>query len=104
MKKFECRVEREDKYTVEFDESICNEEWMKQFREHFYNFHTLEEHAEHIAQFRARFGSKFIEGYGVPLENGEVPYWTNKEHVNHAINIKVISEDDDIYTDVYLTN
>ncbi|MDX8366797.1 hypothetical protein [Cytobacillus sp. IB215665] len=67
----------------------------------FQHFYTLEEHAEHIAQIRARFGSKFIEGYGVPLENGKAPYWADDKVVNRAINIKNISEDDDIETDVY---
>jgi hypothetical protein len=100
MKPFQCYVERVDKYTVEFDENVCNEQWMEEFRQVFYNFHTLEEHAEHIAQFRARFGGRFIEGYGVPLENGEVPYWADEKEVNKAINIKVISEDNDIYVDV----
>lgn len=99
MRKFECRVEKEDKYIIEFDETVCNEEWMRQFREVYYNFHTLEEHAEHIAQFRTRFGARFIEGYGVPLENGEIPYWANEEYVNKAINIKI--EDSDIYVDIY---
>lgn len=101
MKKFECTVVREDKYTVEFDESVITDEWMKEFRQSFYNFHTLDEHAKHIAQFRARFGERFIEGYGVPLEDGKVPYWANNKEVNHAINIKVVSEDDDIEVDVY---
>lgn len=100
MKSFQCSVERVDKYTVEFDESVINEEWMEHFRRYFYNFHTLEEHAEHIAQFRARFGKRHIEGYGVPLENGKAPYWAKENEVNKAINIKVISEDDDIYVDV----
>ncbi|MGM7680781.1 hypothetical protein ACSVDA_01375 [Cytobacillus sp. Hm23] len=72
MKKFECEVTRIDQSTVELDETVLDEEWMEHFREHFYNFHTLEEHVEHIAQFRARFGSKFIEGYSVPLENGKL--------------------------------
>lgn len=100
MKKFECRVECVDKFTVEFDEEVCNEEWMAAFRESFYDFHTLKEHAAHIAQFRARFGGGFIEGYGIPLENGEAPLWVNEKDVNHAINIKVISEDENILVEV----
>lgn len=101
MELFECTVERIDKYKIEFDETVCNEQWMEDFRKVFYNFHTLEEHADHIAQFRARFGERFIEGYGIPLENGEVPYWAEKDKVNHAINIVVKSEDEDI--DVFIS-
>lgn len=100
MRKFECRVIREEEYEVEFNEEVCNEEWMEEFRKSFYSFHTLEEHAEHIAQFRARFGKRFIEGYGIPLENDRVPYWADVKQVNHAINIKVTSEDNNITVDV----
>lgn len=100
MGKFRCRVEREDKYIVEFDESVINEKWMEDFRKVMYDYYTLEEHAQHIAQFRARFGERFIEGYGVPLEDGKPPYWAQQKDVNYAINIKVISEDSDISVDV----
>lgn len=55
MKKFKVRVERVDEYEIEFDENVINKEFMEDFKKYFYNFDTLEEHAEHIAQFRARF-------------------------------------------------
>lgn len=101
MKSYNCEVERVDKYVIEFDETVCNEQWMEDFRSVFYGFYDLDEHAEHIAQLRARFGSGFMEGYGIPLENGKEPYWAyeekNKKQINHAINIKIISEGDDLY-------
>ncbi|GLO66228.1 hypothetical protein [Oceanobacillus kimchii] len=100
MRKFECRVVREDQYEVEFDEAVCNEEWMEEFRKSFYDFYTLEDHAEHIAQCRARHGRGIIEGYGVPLENGKAPYWADRRQINYAINIKVISEDNDVNVDI----
>lgn len=104
MESYECEVQRFERYVIEFDESVCDEKWMEDFREFFYDFYDLMEHAEHIAQFRARFGARFIEGYGIPLENGKEPYWTyseqQKKQINHAINIKIISEDDDIDVDV----
>lgn len=103
MKSYNCEVERMDKYIVEFDESVCNEEWLEEFAKFFYDFYDLEDHARHIAQYRARFGRGFIEGYGIPLENGKEPYWVftdeQRKQINHAINIKIISEDDDIYVD-----
>lgn len=105
MEKFNCRVERIDEYTIEFDEDIINEKWMENFRAYMYNFHTLSEHAEHIAQHRARLGRGFIEGYGYPLENGKIPYWVPKDRynsVNKGINVISKSEDDDIYVDVWL--
>lgn len=104
MESYKCEVERIDRYVVEFDESVINEEWMEDFRQVFFDFYDLEEHAEHIAQMRARFGNGFIEGYGIPLEDGEIPYWvisdTQKGQVNHAINMKIISEDDYLHVDV----
>ncbi|WP_094699965.1 hypothetical protein [Brevibacillus laterosporus] len=70
---------------------------MKQFREEFYDFHTLEQHAEHIAQLRARFGGGRLDGYGVPLINGKIHY----DHPEAGININIISEDEqcDTYTE-----
>ncbi|MBM7598239.1 hypothetical protein JOC34_000596 [Virgibacillus halotolerans] len=100
MKSFDCTVERIDKYIVEFDTDVINEEWMEEFREFMYDFYTLEEHAEHIAQHRARFGGKFIEGYGFTLENGKTPYWADEDRVNKSINIKIISDDNEAYVDI----
>lgn len=100
MKKFYCTVIRTDEYVIELDENVMNEEWMEEFREVYYNFHKLEQHAEHIAQHRARFGTSFIEGYGEPLVNGN-RYWNTKEgeEVKH-INIKVLSEDGECVVEV----
>ncbi|GAA0347876.1 hypothetical protein GCM10008931_43960 [Oceanobacillus oncorhynchi subsp. oncorhynchi] len=96
MKTFECGVERYDKFRVILNESVFTEEWMEEFREFFFDYYTLEEHAQHIAQHRARFGRSFIEGYGVPLEDGQIPYWANKDLVNDGIDIVVLDEDNDI--------
>lgn len=100
MKRFKCTVERTDKYIIEFDEKQLNEEWINQFKESFYDFDTLEEHAEHIAQHRARFGVDFIEGYGSPLVNGKSPYYDDKKEVERAINIKIVSENNNCDVDV----
>lgn len=101
MKKFECTVTREDKYIIELDENILDEEWMAHFRRYFYDCHNLNEHAEHIAQFRARFGDhNFIEGYGVPLVNGKKPIFADENSINKAINIIIVSEDEDCEVEV----
>jgi len=101
MKKFKCIVTREDEYIIEFDENEINEEWMTDFKKHFYNFDSLEEHAEHIAQFRSRFpDDSFIEGYGIPTVNGRRPVFADKDSVIKAINIKIISEDQNIDVEV----
>lgn len=105
MKKFKCTVTRTDEYIIEFDEDVINEEWMSDFREYMCDYDTLEEHAENIAQFRARFGGEFIEGYGMPLINGKLPLSAQlseqyMKKVNNAINIKILSEDKDCEVEV----
>lgn len=100
MRKFKCVVTRYDEYEIEFDENVLNGEWMEEFKKHFFDYDSLEEHAEHIAQHRARFQQKFIEGYGVPLIKGKVSYSTDESDVERAINIKIISEDDECEVEV----
>lgn len=100
MKKFKCIVTRTDEYEIEFDETKINEKWMKDFRESMYPYKTLKEHAENLAQLRARFGSDFYEGYGYVKENGEKPLFLKDSRLEEGININVISEDDDCDIDL----
>ena len=103
MKRFKCKVERTDEYIIEFDENIWNEEMMTAFREVFFNFHSLEEHAEQVAQMRARFGNDFIEGYGIPRVNGKLPWCVkedDKNAQNSGVNIIIESEDEDVCVDI----
>ena len=102
MRKFKVKVERIDEYEIGLDENIINEEFMEHYKEYFSDIDTLEEHAENIAIFRARFGERFIEGYGNPMVNGRLPFMVKEKDVERGINIKVISEDDfnDMYTEV----
>jgi hypothetical protein len=61
---------------VVLDGEAFNEAFMQEFRDGFYDYYTIEEHAEHIAQLHARGifdgGSwdEFIEGYGFAKEMG----------------------------------
>lgn len=59
---------------VEIDESKFDEKFMKEFRESFFNFNTIEEHIEHLGQLAVRgvAHDNFIEGYGHPDEMGIV--------------------------------
>ena len=108
MKKFKCVVTRTDEYIIEIDDSIIDEEWMAHFRRYFYEFDDLEEHAEHLAQFQARFGNHaFIEGYGVVKRNGKLPYpYYGKKYEGKidkeelAFNIKIVNEDNDCEVEV----
>lgn len=69
-------VEVQQIVEVELDETKFDEGFMQEFRDSFYNFDTLAEHAEHIAQLQARgladleFGSQFVEGYGPSSDMG----------------------------------
>lgn len=67
-------VEVTQTVTVELDESKFDDAFMYKFRENFYRFHNIEEHAEHIAQLGARglIGcyKPFIEGYGLAEDMG----------------------------------
>ena len=75
MKKFKCTVTRTDDFVIELDENVFTEEYMKEFRDVFYQFHDLEDHAKHLAWVQAQFGDdRFIEGYGSVLRDGELPF------------------------------
>ncbi len=101
MKKFKCVVTRTDEYIIEIDENKINQEWMDNFSNHFYEFKTLEEHAQHIAQYRARFPEDtLIEGYGIPLVNGDIPLYAIGNLTEKGINIRIISEDEDCEVEV----
>ena len=52
---------------VTIDESKFDETFMKEFQENFYNFTSIDDHIEHLAQLYARGlydNGDFIEGYG----------------------------------------
>lgn len=62
---------------VTLDETKFDDAFMSEFREDFYPFFTVSDHAEHIGQLVARsiceptkYSSEFIEGYGESREMG----------------------------------
>ena len=98
MKRFKCKVIRIDEYEIEFDESKINNKWLSDFRSYMYKFHSYEEHAEHLAQLRARCGEDFYEGYGYISVDGKKPLAVilskeNESFYEPGINIRVVSED-----------
>jgi len=107
IRKFRCIVTKVDEYEIEIDDEVINEEYMKEFRDNFWDYETLKEHAGHLAEQKSRFGEGFMEGYGVVRINGRPPYPYNIEEYKGkfskeelAINIKVVDEDYDIVVDV----
>jgi hypothetical protein len=58
---------------VEIDKNKFNKQFMKEFRESFYQFHTIEEHMIHLGQLFMRGiadNGSLIEGYGPAKEMG----------------------------------
>ena len=59
--------------SVTLDEEKFDNVFMEDFNANFYEFDTIEEHYEHLAELYARGvidGTDFIEGYGMPDEMG----------------------------------
>lgn len=62
---------------VKLDPAKFDEAFMQEFRESFYPFQDLGDHAEHLAQLQARgvydidgYSGEFVEGYGPSKEMG----------------------------------
>jgi hypothetical protein len=71
MKTFHVEVLQE--VEVRLDETKFTPQFMQEFRDSFYSFTTLEDHAEHLAQLGARdliSLDGFIEGYGIAKDMG----------------------------------
>lgn len=73
---------------VEIDDKKLDEKAMAEYRESYYGFHTLEQHACHIAQMCARGlyyfqdPETFVEGYG--------------QLKDYGISAKVIDQEEEI--------
>lgn len=75
-------------YEVDLDANRFDDDFMAEFRESFFNFHDLEEHAEHIGcLFAAGITERdeFIEGYGIPSEMGIKARWLRSESEVYSI-------------------
>lgn len=74
MRTFEVEVTQVIRVTL--DDTKFDESFMEEFRQSFYDFDTIEQHAEHIAQLCARgladpnWPNSFIEGYGEAKDMG----------------------------------
>lgn len=94
MKKFEVKVIVEKTFTIEIDETKYDEKWMGEFREVFYPFDSLEDHAEFLAKFQFEGAEDdFIEGYGYITRNGELPFSFEKDRVP-VEGINIVDSDD----------
>jgi len=101
IRKFECTVTREDKYIIEIDDEIINQEWLDEFSKCFYKCDDLKEHAEQLAKMRVMLKNKYYEGYGILLVNDKIPPLADGNRVEKGINIIIISENEDCEVDCY---
>lgn len=85
MKQFDIDVVQTVAITL--DESKFTPEFMEEFRKYFYDFNTVEEHAQHLAQLGARGLIETpcsIEGYG--LSTGmDIKVSVDSVHIDPAI-------------------
>lgn len=107
-KKFEITVQRTDKYEIEIDPEVVNDEWRKNFETYMWYLDedcSHENLAKHIGRMRARFGShQFMEGLGVILVEGEYLTDNEKACLAEGFKLKVISEGREIEVDAREVN
>lgn len=101
-RKFNVEVTRS--VEIEVDDEIIDQEFMDDFKEHFFDLETIEEHVEHIAEVyvrgtfqysplpRGMVGMKpFIEGYGLLYETNGITL-TDKDQIEYT-NVEEITND-----------
>lgn len=88
MKKVNIEMVRRDEITIELNEEYFNAEWFEWWNKYFYNHDTLEEVVEHIAYNIIHNNETEIEGIGIPLRDGERPYWIAEDvGINKNVNV-----------------
>lgn len=103
-RKFKVTVTKTTEFEVEFDEEAWSKKNIDEWKKVFYDVDDLEDVATKFGPMYANEGpGVFIEGFGVPLENGCIPIpqrltAEGMKEVNSNINVKEFTEDYD--TDV----
>lgn len=100
MKKFNVIVSKDYEFEIEIDDEALNArtdngDFIDVHKQYFFDYDSWKEHAEHIGRAFAD-GQTFIEGYGIPYENGK-PQAFHKDDSEPAINIRQIKAE--VYTD-----
>ena len=100
MKRFNVIVSKDYEFEVEIDDKALDADseggsFIEDFKKHFYRYDRWKQHAEHIGAAFAD-GQTFIEGYGIPYENGR-PQLFHEEDSEPAINVKLIRSE--VFTD-----
>lgn len=101
MKKFNVKVVISQEYEIEIDEVLFNDEWKEGFEKYFWDLSDGHKSvAEHIATQRATGTEGFMEGFGAIKVNGKALYPYKEEDMVNGLNIIVVSENDQIETDI----
>lgn len=100
MQKFNVIVSKEYELEVEIDDEALDSDseggnFIADFKKHFYKYNGWKQHAEHIGRAFAD-GQTFIEGYGIPYENGK-PQVFHEDDSEPAINVRLIRSE--VYSD-----
>ncbi len=94
MRRYRCEVIITSEVIVEIDdEKLEGDGFINQFSSTFYPCSDWKKHAGNIAVGNVQ-GYEFIEGYGVPLINGAVPFGRDEVECETSINIIPVYDDE----------
>lgn len=100
MKKFNCEVTKTYIYEIEMDDSVWTEEEIQTWGDYFQPVNDLQDIVEILAEMKTKYDAgEFIEGFGIPLINGKIPFIFGDpegKQVNKDININTLFEDCDV--------
>lgn len=75
MKKFKCTVVKTTEMEIEIDDSIWTPEYIAEWQKQFYDADDITDVVTHIATMKSECeNGAFIEGFGIPMINGNIPY------------------------------
>lgn len=98
MKKFKCVVTKTYEYEISMDDKIWSEENINNWASVFYEADNLEDMVRHLARMKVQHeDGEYIEGFGIPYINGDIPYLNNAEdfsYISPDINIDIITYED----------
>lgn len=112
IKSIKTEVTRVDSFEIKIDETIWNDEALKEWSNVFFPVENLEDLAKHLAQMVARLGTgEFYEGFGrikTSFKNLEKTQWVTNEknewvvfrEYQKGIEIVILSEDDDCEVEI----